>query len=44
MNLLYPYGKDNLCILSDDTYKNLAIDELVQMIAVPVSLLESYFG
>lgn len=34
MNLLYPYGKDNLCTLSDDTYKNLAIDELVQMIAV----------
>lgn len=34
MNLLYPYGKENLCPISDDTYKNLAIDELVQMIAV----------
>lgn len=34
MNLLYPYGKDNLCEISEDTYKNLAIDELVQMIAV----------
>lgn len=34
MNLLYPYGTDNLWNLSDDTYRNLAIDELVQMIAV----------
>lgn len=34
MNLLYPNGKDNLYIVPDDTYQNLAIDELVDMIAV----------
>lgn len=34
MNLLYPNGKDNLYTVSDDTYQNLAIEELVDMIAV----------
>lgn len=34
MNLLYPDGKENLCPVSDDTYKNLAIDELAGLLAV----------
>ena len=34
MNLLYPNGNDNLYTVSDDTYQNLAIEELVDMIAV----------
>lgn len=34
MNLLYPYGKENIIELSDDTYRNLALDEIVDMIAV----------
>lgn len=34
MNLLYPMGKDNIKEISEDTYRNLAIEELVEMIAV----------
>lgn len=34
MNLLFPYGKDNAIELTEDTYHNLAIDELVDTIGI----------
>lgn len=34
MNLLFPYGKENAIELTDETYHNLAIDELVDTIGV----------
>lgn len=34
MNLLYPNGKDNCKQLSDEAYQNLALEEIVNMIAV----------
>lgn len=34
MNFWYPNGKDNCTEISEDTYKNLALDEIVDMIAV----------
>ena len=31
MNLLYPYGKENIKVISEDTWHDLAMDELVGM-------------
>lgn len=34
MNLLFPFGKDNVWELDSDTYQHLALNEIVEMIAL----------
>lgn len=34
MNLLFPYGKENTWNMPEDTYQHLAIEELVDMVAI----------